>query len=100
MINPRTGRESKYLGTKVPDIGEAGLSSAKEVKGIALAIERDHKKGEIPYHTAISRLNQLDLIVERDRGISGPRGTTTRTEKAAKAAIARVRNRMMRNRGK
>jgi len=63
-------RENVYLGKRVEDIGEEGLDSAEECKGIADAIYDDYRSGEISYRTAISRLNFLELIAARDSKLS------------------------------
>ncbi len=50
--NPRTGRVTKYLGHRVPDIGGAGLDSPKEFRAIKNAILRDYRSGCISRGTA------------------------------------------------
>jgi hypothetical protein len=55
-----------YLGKKVPDTGEKGLDSVEECKGIADAILEDYESGRISYKTAMSRLNLLELIAEKN----------------------------------
>jgi hypothetical protein len=55
-----------YLGKKVEDIGEKGLDTVEECKGIADAILEDYESGAISYRTAMSRLNLLELIAERN----------------------------------
>jgi len=56
-----------YLGRKVPDEGEPGLDSVEECKKIADAIYDDYTAGRISYRTAMSRLNLLELIAEKNR---------------------------------
>jgi len=58
------GKGYKYLGKRVKDIGKKGLDRPSEVKGIAEAILRAYKNGEITYRTAMSELNLLELIVQ------------------------------------
>jgi len=55
-----------YLGKRVPDTGEKGLDSVEECKGIADAIYDDYESGRISYRKAISRLNLLELIAEKN----------------------------------
>ena len=55
-----------YLGKRVEDVGEEGLDSVEECKGIADAILEDYEDGVISYKTAMSRLNLLELIAERN----------------------------------
>jgi hypothetical protein len=55
----------KYLG-RVRDTGEPGLDSVEECKGIADAIYDDYVSGRISYRTAMSRLNLLELIAEKN----------------------------------
>jgi spore coat protein CotH len=55
-----------YLGKKVPDIGEKGLDSVEECKGIADAILEDYENRRISYRTAMSRLNLLELVAEKN----------------------------------
>jgi len=55
-----------YLGRRVPDTGEKGLDSVEECKGIADAILEDYESGRISYKTAMSRLNLLELIAEKN----------------------------------
>ena len=55
-----------YLGRRVPDTGEKGLDSVEECRGIADAILEDYESGRISYKTAMSRLNLLELIAERN----------------------------------
>jgi len=55
-----------YLGKRVPDTGEKGLDSVEECRGIADAILEDYESGRISYKTAMSRLNLLELIAERN----------------------------------
>jgi len=60
------GRRYKYLGKKVEDTGEKGLDSVEECKAIADAILEDYEEGRISYRTAMSRLNLLELIAEKN----------------------------------
>ena len=55
-----------YLGKRVPDTGEKGLDSVEECKGIADAILEDYESGRISYKTAMSRLNLLELVAEKN----------------------------------
>ena len=57
---------NKYLGKKVPDLGGKSLSNPLEVLGIASNIVGDYITGKIDLKTATSRLNLLELIVQRD----------------------------------
>lgn len=58
-------RRNKYLGRRVRDVGRPGLSSLKEVKGIANAVVRDFRRGRISRKTATARLNLLVLISKK-----------------------------------
>jgi len=60
------GKDYVYLGKEVEDVGEKGLDSVEECKGIADAIYNDYVNGEIEYKTAISRLNLLELIAKKN----------------------------------
>jgi len=59
-------RRYVYLGRRVPDTGEKGLDSVEECKGIADAIYEDYVSGRISYRKAMSRLNLLELIAEKN----------------------------------
>ena len=59
-----------YLGKRVPDTDEKGLDSVEECRGIADAILEDYESGRISYRKAISRLNLLELIAEKDTKLS------------------------------
>ena len=59
------GREYVYLGKRVEDRGEPGLSNLDEVRDIADAIIEDCVSGRITYRTAMSRMNLLELIVTK-----------------------------------
>ena len=74
-----------YLGKRVPDTGESGLSNIHEVKEIADAIIDDCVSGRIPYRTAMARMNLLELVVVRDKSIRGE------YEKRVRALIDRKR---------
>ena len=63
-------RKYVYLGKRVPDTGEKGLDSVEECKGIADAIYDDYMEGRISYRKAISRLNLLELIAEKDHKLT------------------------------
>ena len=60
------GRKYVYLGRKVEDVGEEGLDTVEECRKIADAILEDYREGRISYRTAMSRLNLLELIAERN----------------------------------
>ena len=60
------GRRYVYLGRRVEDIGEPGLDTVEECKAIADAILEDYEEGRISYRKAMSRLNLLELIAERN----------------------------------
>jgi len=60
------GRDNVYLGKRVEDVGEEGLDSVEECKGIADAIYDDYLNGDISYRKAITRLNFLELVAQRD----------------------------------
>lgn len=55
-----------YLGKRVEDRGEPGLDSVEECREIAEAILEDYLDGKISYRTAMSRLNLLELIAEKN----------------------------------
>ncbi|AMM55015.1 hypothetical protein [Pyrococcus kukulkanii] len=57
----------KYLGKEVIDVGDPGLDSIPEFYGIANAIWRDWKKGEINTKTAIGRLALLKLLTYKSK---------------------------------
>lgn len=59
--------DTKYLGKRVPDIGGKSLSNPLEVIGIANAIIADFLAGKIDTRTATSRLNLLELIIQKDK---------------------------------
>lgn len=59
-------RNYVYLGKKVEDRGEPGLDSVEECREIADAILEDYLDGNISYKTAMSRLNLLELIAEKN----------------------------------
>lgn len=81
-------RRYVYLGRRVPDIGARGLDRATEVRGIADAILADYMAGRTSYRRTMSRLNLLELIVQRDRSFSATQKRTLR------AYIDRVRQRL------
>lgn len=54
--NHRTGRVTKYLGHRVPDIGGAGLDSPREFRAIKNAVLQDYRNGCISMSTARGRL--------------------------------------------
>jgi len=60
------GRKYVYLGKRVEDVGEEGLDTVEECRAIADAILEDYREGRISYRTAMSRLNLLELIAERN----------------------------------
>ncbi|MBP1911638.1 hypothetical protein [Thermococcus stetteri] len=57
----------KYLGKEVIDVGDPGLDSIPEFYGIANAIWRDWKNGEISTKTALGRLALLKLLTYKSR---------------------------------
>ncbi|ASJ03376.1 hypothetical protein A3L09_08950 [Thermococcus profundus] len=57
----------KYLGKEVIDVGDPGLDSIPEFYGIANAIWRDWKNGEISTRTALGRLALLKLLTYKSR---------------------------------
>ncbi|MCD6562473.1 MAG: hypothetical protein J7K23_00995 [Thermoproteales archaeon] len=59
-----------YLGKRVPDLGKGSLSNPLEVLGISFNILLDYATGKIDYKTASSRLNLLELIVQKDQDFS------------------------------
>ena len=60
-------RKNVYLGTRVRDIPPKGLSHPREAKQIADAIVQDYRMKKISYKTAMSRMNLLELVVQRNR---------------------------------
>ncbi|WP_297499369.1 hypothetical protein [Thermococcus sp.] len=57
----------KYLGKEVIDVGDPGLDSIPEFYGIANAIWRDWKNGEISTRTALGRLALLKLLTYKTK---------------------------------
>jgi len=57
----------KYLGKEVLDVGDPGLDSVPEFYGIANAIWRDWKNGEISTKTALRRLALLKLLTYKTK---------------------------------
>ncbi|AMQ18828.1 hypothetical protein [Thermococcus peptonophilus] len=57
----------KYLGKEVIDVGDPGLDSIPEFYGIANAIWRDWKEGEISTKTALGRLALLKLLTYKTK---------------------------------
>ncbi|WP_258085056.1 hypothetical protein [Thermococcus thermotolerans] len=57
----------KYLGTEVIDVNAPGLDSIPEFYGIANAIWRDWKEGEIGTRTALRRLALLKLLTYKTK---------------------------------
>ncbi|ASJ08329.1 hypothetical protein A3L11_03420 [Thermococcus siculi] len=57
----------KYLGKEVIDVGDPGLDSLPEFYGIANAIWRDWKEGEISTKTALGRLALLKLLTYKTK---------------------------------
>ena len=55
-VNPRTGRRTKYLGHRVPDVRGAGLDSPSEFRRIKQEILEDYREGRIRKNTARGRL--------------------------------------------
>ncbi|MBO8175422.1 MAG: hypothetical protein H0Z18_09210 [Thermococcus sp.] len=90
----RTSRRNRnvYLGKRVRDTGKPGLDNLREVRGIANAIIYDYTHHKIPYRTAMSRMNLLELVVSRDSDFQG------RKEAMARNIIDRARARLTRMR--
>ncbi|WP_456365505.1 hypothetical protein [Thermococcus sp.] len=57
----------KYLGKEVIDVGDPGLDSIPEFYGIANAIWRDWREGEISTKTALGRLALLKLLTYKTK---------------------------------
>ncbi|WP_297489676.1 hypothetical protein [Thermococcus sp.] len=57
----------KYLGKEVIDVGDPGLDSIPEFYGIANAIWKDWKDGEISTKTALGRLALLKLLTYKTK---------------------------------
>jgi len=60
-------RRYKYLGKEVIDVGDPGLDSIPEFYGIANAIWRDWRNGEIGTKTALGRLALLKLLTYKSK---------------------------------
>ena len=58
-----------YLGKRVKDVNKKGLDSESEVRGIAKNIILDYQKRRISYRTAMSRMNLLELVIQKDSKI-------------------------------
>jgi len=70
--NPRTGRKTYYLGWRVRDVGEAGLSSLKEVEAICKKILADYRAGRLTKKQANGRFARLhNTIIPRDKSFRG-----------------------------
>ena len=70
--NPRTGRETYYLGWRVKDTGEAGLDSVAEVERICKKIYQDYKAGRLSKKEASGRFAKLhNTIIPRCKGLKG-----------------------------
>ena len=70
--NPKTGRRTYYLGHRVPDRGEPGLSSLSEVEGIAKKIYEDYKAGRLTKKEAHGRFARLhNTVLVRDSDFKG-----------------------------
>ena len=70
--NPRTGRKTYYLGHRVPDRGEPGLSSLREVEGICKKILSDYERGRLSKKEASGRFARLhNAIIPRDKSFKG-----------------------------
>jgi len=54
-----------YLGETVPDVCRPGLDSPMEVKRICARILEDYHSRRTSYRKAMSRLNLLELIVQK-----------------------------------
>jgi len=83
------GRDYVYLGKKVEDVGEKGLDTVEECKGIADAIYEDYINGEISYRTAISSLNLLELVAARNSKF------TSAEERECREYVDEVREELM-----
>jgi hypothetical protein len=62
--------DNVYLGKSVPDVRRPGLDSPIEVKRICAKILDDYHSRRISYKKAMSRLNLLELIVQRSGNFS------------------------------
>ena len=70
--NPRTGRMTYYLGHRVRDTGEPGLSSLREVEDICREILEDYEKGRLSKKEASGRFARLhNTIIPRDKSLRG-----------------------------
>ena len=66
--NPRTGRKTYYLGWRVKDTGEVGLSSLREVEAICKKILEDYKAGRLTKLEANGRFARLhNTVIPRDK---------------------------------
>jgi len=87
-VDPRTGRKTVYLGHRVPDTGRPGLDSAREAKEIARAILEDYKRHRISKRTVVSRLNLLELIIKKDKDMTGKREAREYIDKVIRPQIS------------
>jgi len=72
--NPRTGRKTYYLGHRVRDTGEPGLSSLREVEDICKEILEDYRKGRLSKKEASGRFARLhNTVIPRDSSFKGKR---------------------------
>ena len=71
-LNPRTGRKTYYLGHRVKDTGEAGLSSVAECERIAKKIYYDWKQGRLTKKEASGRFARLhNAVIPRSKKLRG-----------------------------
>ena len=68
-----------YLGKTVPDIGRPGLDSPIEVRRMCSRILEDYHSRRISYKRAVSRLNLLELVVQRSENFSVEEKANLRT---------------------
>ncbi len=79
-----------YLGKSVPDVGKPGLDHRMEVKGICDRILEDYHSRRISYRKAMSRLNLLELVIEKS-------GNFTEEEKKRLRADVDAFRRLLKN---
>ena len=91
--DPRTGKATKYLGHRVPDVAGAGLDSPREFRGIKNAILRDYKSGCISKRTARGRLLLLYRLTYPSHNRKA-RKISPRTREALRREIRRALERL------
>ena len=92
-VNPRTGRVTKYLGHRVPDVAGAGLDSPREFRQILKNIVRDYKSGCISRATARGRLLLLYRLTYPSKN-QKIRKLSPRTRQELRAEIRRAMERL------